>query len=221
MINLDDHLEDHLAEKAILEAKAKAEEEANDAFIALFYRAQSDNATFDRVRSEAKYKKAIVKALESQTELDVVYDETSGKISIGGVSTDYVITIEQERTSYSRFSSRPTGKTRIVVGDYGDRTSYPQRKDGGHNYEAIADKLVNYAERKIAQDRANFQARVNQSKVDEVIEATGHKNNYGNVRFSSSAARDLPVFVTVEIKKSMTSEQAIAVHAALKQLGLV
>lgn len=51
------------------------------------------------------------------------------------------VTIEEQFTSVSSWRSKPTGKYKITVGDYGERVSYPPTKEG-HSYPKIAKKLI-------------------------------------------------------------------------------
>jgi hypothetical protein len=141
-----------------------------------------------------------------------------GKFVVDGVDLRYSISIEDQRErTHSRFRLGAKTGERIVVGQYGDRTSYPQRKDGGHNYEKIAQNLLGIvaAEKRKAAARANEQA--NTSAAQYVKEITDSRDSY---RIYASDNPEKPVRVTVDVKVNLTHEQAIDLVRALKAAGV-
>lgn len=143
------------------------------------------------------------------------------KLFINGVDCNYWIDIKEEYTGTSSWRSRPNGKIRVSVGSFGSRTSYPQKKDGTHNYAKIASRLVGLANAEIAKKRAEAQAARNAGGAEELRKELGLQEYWGTMRVNTSSRKDKPIKVGVEIKQEMTADEARALHAALKNLGYV
>lgn len=218
MINLDEHMEEHLAAKA----KEQAENEKMDQ---LHYEALVENERRNRVRRDnrilAKIANSFGPARHEEHPLKIVHNEEAGKLFIGGVDVTYHMDIKEEYTSDGRWRSHANGRLRITVGDYGSRKSYPQNKTGGHNYEAIQQELYYYAKRKIEEDKRRRLVSSNEEIATDLRRELGLEQYYGSMRVNSSSSLEYPVFVTIEVKNAMTPEQARKVHAALKSVGLV
>lgn len=64
------------------------------------------------------------------------------RLLIDDVNVSPWITVDPEWSPTGVWTSRKTGRLRVCVGDYGDRVSFPPRKDGTYNIPKIAGKLV-------------------------------------------------------------------------------
>lgn len=146
------------------------------------------------------------------------------KLVINGYDVRHWIDIHEERTAVHRFRSRPNGKVRVTIGMFGDsgRKSYPQRADGTHSYDKIADQLVGIVEQQAAKDRMERTRRANAASVNIVaLQAELGVSEYSAAfRVAASADRAAPVFVKVAIGRAMTVEQVRALHAALVAAGV-
>lgn len=144
----------------------------------------------------------------------------SPRLSVRGIDIGHFLSVDPMRRHVSPWRSEATGKYRVTVGDFGNKTMFPPRKDDTHNYEGIADKVDAYASRMVAQrDMSAVQA--NNVAGVETLRQYLKLANWGTMQLSPSASADKPVFVKVEIKQAMTQAQAIALHAALVGLGIV
>lgn len=138
-----------------------------------------------------------------------------------------------EEAASSRYSTRAprlTGRLRCTVGGYGERQSFPQRKDGTFNYEAIAAKLLErvYHEERKYQDalklRANAGALEALSKefalgeTPEVLKTAYHSRGYSGKEWHTHTAPEGKLFLN--LTTTVTPEQARAVLAAAQAAGI-
>ena len=126
------------------------------------------------------------------------------------------------------------GRLRMVVGDYGERKSLPQRKDGSFNYEAAAQHLsIKVAELKSKRDtearimkNASYEEAIREefnlpAHSDIIKTSRGH--HVGEIgrasrRWVSYAA---PVgMVYLSLVNTVTPEQARAILAAAVAAGV-
>ena len=135
------------------------------------------------------------------------------------------VKLEREASSSRWRSGIPNGKMRAVVGEYGDKVTYPQRKDGSLNYAKIAEEAIKrllsreaflYERHKMENTKAR-----NAAVVRAFNEERGLMEYYGSFRVSASAVKDKPAMVKVDIQQAMTFDEAAKLHAALLQLGYV
>lgn len=131
---------------------------------------------------------------------------------------------EEARSRYS-FSYRHNGKIRVVVGEYGNKTSYPQRKDGTHSYDKIAENAIaqmRAQERRAAADLTARQTRAsNEASAKALCKELGISEWSGSFSVRASQVADQPAFVEYKISRAMTCDDARKLHAALKELGLL
>lgn len=140
-----------------------------------------------------------------------------GRVHIGSDRPYY--TIEEEQSGGS-WHSHATGKLRVSVGDYGRRTNYPQRKDGGHNYDAIAALMLTDARKNIAAREAELIRRGNINDVT-ALRTELNVTNYGTMAVSASSITDKPFLVEVGFKLTVTADKVREIHAALVTLGII
>lgn len=143
-----------------------------------------------------------------------------GGLIVDGVNTRYELHWETTYAHQSRWSSRPAKPIgeRIVVGQYGDRQSYPMRKDGTYSWGKIAERLGRYADGKNRATLAAIHKQRNQAAVERVKASHGLREYSGVV--SASSNPKAPVTVSVKINLSMTEERAERLLLALRRLGI-
>jgi hypothetical protein len=146
--------------------------------------------------------------------------ESDFKLFIDGVDCSWNYEFRAEWTN-DTWRSRPTGRHRFSLGDYGSRKSFPQRKDGTFNYKAIAEDLCYYADRQISKATIENTRKYNAACVAKMQHDLGLEEYWGPMAISPSADEASPVFVKVKIERAMTPSETIALHTALKGLGLV
>jgi hypothetical protein len=147
-----------------------------------------------------------------------------GRLSIDGVDVWYQVEVTEIWTKGHGMlgrGSKPTGQIRLVVGSYGDRVSFPPRKDGTHNYKRIAEILVAHAQTVNRKKQMSNQQSANEVVAKETREMLGMTQYGSAMSISASSSAERPLFVSFEIKRAMSCEEALALHAALKSLGLV
>lgn len=205
-------------------AKAKAEEEA---------RKKSEAAAEARREKFAKPANAIVaalKALAPDREFEARLPGSYEGAAVVEVRKDkrysqlpfIELSFEMAGSDWHR---RETGKIRVTVGNYGDKTQFPQRKDGAHSYDKIAElavnKMRNAEERQRREQEAIDSQMLNAKVINPLRDRLGLNEHYGAMTVAASNSTEKPAFVRVDIRKAMTVEQAVALHEALLSLGLV
>lgn len=139
------------------------------------------------------------------------------------------IEFKDERTGGS-WHSRPTGKLRLTVGDYGSTTSYPQKKDGTFNYAGAAAVLFpefRRAEQKHqaalcvqsnAEAVATLRAKFGLPEHSEVIRTSAwHRDFNGRSGHEVTAPAGS---VLLKISRTVTHAQAEAILAAAIAAGV-
>lgn len=147
-------------------------------------------------------------------------------LKIEGFNGSIYLKIDQERTHHSNHhskwrSSPVAGKWRIAYGDYGSTISFPQRKDGTHNYERIAELIIDDVARIKARQQKEATQAANKSGVEALRNKLGLEKYYGVMQLTPSAVEEKPFFVKVDIQSSMTAEQVIKLHEALVAAGII
>lgn len=130
----------------------------------------------------------------------------------------------------STYRPRATGRMRCTVGDYGDRQSFPTKKDGTFSSDKIAQKLLHRVWAAIREVELNNQKKSNAQAVaelrakheikeydDETVCASYyHRDTWGKTS-REMVAPEGKVFVKVGTK-TLTPEQADKLLSFLKTL---
>jgi len=206
---------EHQAAKKAAEEKAEAERQEN-------YRKQELAERAKRHERERPVMEAIVKKIRAMNEKAEL---TNGRLWVNGVDVSFYIHIVEEYGSGSSvWRRKPTGRTRLSIGDYGSRQSYPQRKDGSFKWEAIANTLISLANRTNTRVRLEGHRKANESVVERVrsrLNVTGYALTSCPMSVSASSVPERPLMVEVKFTKAMTEAEAVALHHALKMVGLI
>ena len=127
--------------------------------------------------------------------------------------------------SGSTWHRHENGRVRIAVGEYGNKTSFPQRKDGTHNYERIAELAVDSMLAREKQDKAQNEAaaarKYNEQGVVDLRKTLRARRYDSTFSLSPASSVEKPVFVEVKISRSMTFSETEKLFKALLALGLV
>lgn len=197
-----------LAEQAAREAAAKkAAEDAAAKRRALQVDALTRIAQTIRARNATLYKDAPIAA-----------DVVDGELRLDGKGV-WNLEFVTEYRSEGRWHSTPTGRLRIRVGDYGDRTTFPPLKAGGYNYEKIADEVVREHRRHQLRDQARRNENANMTTAHALKERLGYSKWDSIYEASQDANR--PVRFKRSLQADLTVEQAEKVDALLKQIDAV
>jgi hypothetical protein len=210
------------AEEAARAAKAKAEQEAAQAAIAA------------RRKKFEKPANAIVAALKA-----LAPDRTfEARIANSARNSAEVIEVRKDK-QYSRLPSielrlklagnswrrYETDKLRVTVGEYGNKTSFPPRKDGTHSYVKIAElavsQMLNREQRDKAYADAEQSRRYNEQGVEDFRKSLRAREWDSAFRIEPSSTVEKPVAVSVKIARAMTFSDAEKLYKALLALGLV
>ena len=145
-------------------------------------------------------------------------DEATGReqFIVNILTTDFGIIdgwdIRAEHTNISKWHSKPNGKARFAYGYYGERKSYPQRKDGSFNYADIAQQMIWGLDRAHARRVKEQTAASNRSMTERVREKVG----YGVFKWVNSSEYHSNK-VSVEVgTHHLTEEQAMQLFELLK-----
>lgn len=217
--DMDELMNEHALEKAAAEAKAEAERQAADeARQAEWTARQEKDRAARNARDAVLYEKVAAKVAAPHV---AIVDAANGKLFIDGIDVTFFIDRKSERTSISRWHSRPTGRMRVVVGDYGSRKSFPQKKDGTHNYEEIALLLTAIANKKNTATKLDAQRRANSAGL-RALKAELFPNDpkgYCDV-VTPSESPSAPVRFRFAIDHAMSPDRARALAAAIRAAGI-
>lgn len=140
-------------------------------------------------------------------------------IKISGIKYLHLV-VDEERKHISRWRSETTGKFRIKLGDYGNRRSFPQRKDGSHNYEEIVRLIADQIEKDKAAALAKSTAELNRESTNILRNDLG-LSEYGCLKLKPSSSEAGKVLVTLEVKASMDDHQIRKLVEALREVGVL
>jgi hypothetical protein len=216
---------EHEARKAVEKAKIEEEETVKrDAY----RKTEQENRRNANVRRSEHLLRisAIVNATADATgKCHVAFvDAENFKLVIDGVDTSYRVDYSESWSKgYGSFGrdSKVTGM-KMTIGDYGNRTTHRQKKDGTFNYHAIAEKLIDYANLQNAKARMEKQRVRNANKLPQLIAEifpNSEKAKYQDVLAPSSAS-DRPVFFKFKIEQSMTIDEARKLAVAIRGCGI-
>lgn len=166
---------------------------------------------------------ALVHRGHADAELRWTYNYTDGRAAphlyVGNIDLTYRLDIKSEYTSQGRFRSVATGKVRVTVNGTGDTTSFPQKKDGTHNYAAIADKLHWYVQRK--RDEAKVQTqRISNTDIALATRTCLGLKDYGDVQVSASVDGTKPVHLRITATRNVSQAAAIEIVEVLRKHGI-
>lgn len=215
MNNIDQHMDDYLSDKAAKEAAEKAKQAELDAFDNMHYVANCENSNRDRIKWSNLYLAKVVRELRGMTELEVYHNEAEGRILIGNWDTSPYLAVEFE--CIGKWRSVKTKRVRIVVGYYGTRQPYPQKKDGGHNYNKIALALMGHHNKHVRETLAHNQSDANRKLVNELAAELGMASFQSKLRPTDSAER--PVNFQFSIDSNMTVEGVKNLITKLRSIG--
>ena len=139
------------------------------------------------------------------------------RLYVDGVDVTNQIDLVERREHISSWRSKATGKFNVTVGDYGARKTFPERKNGSHNYQAIGAELISYAARVNRRKAAERQTRSNETAVADIRAEFGLKN-YGAVQASSDPEK--PIKFKWSVDRAMTADETRRLMKALGELGL-
>lgn len=114
----------------------------------------------------------------------------------------------------------PNGKLRVIVGGYGDKRQFPQRKDGSHDYTAIADLIHSHALRAKHIKAMAERREGNKEAVEAICEELGLSKYSPVLEVRPSAEPSRPFAIKVEFSATVDANKLREVHAALKALGV-
>jgi len=219
MYNVDeDMLAEHQAAKVIAEAiEAEAERVRMEA-----RRAELDRefAERNRLRILKKLTWFVPIATHVFATRVAVLDQEKCRLTIDGIDVTSQVT-DKEAYSSGRWG-RPTGKTTLSVGSYGQTTSYPQRKDGTWNYASIVEKLLRYVDSEKAKIKAQQQAAANRGLAKDLVEGLNLPELQSLVRPSSQHEGRVVVDLTQLYTKqpTMSPEKARELLEVLRTFGV-
>ncbi len=223
-----------MAEHEAAKAQAKAEQEA-----AARAAQEVENAKYretQRIANEKRcaellpYYVEIAKALSDIEGFRATVVE--GELQFRVVSQGYVYTnlhyylsfeTRYERSHAWRGLDKPKGVS-CTVGQYGERKTFPQKKDGTFSYGKIADALVLYVRRAVSEAQTKAAKAQVADVVGDFCTKHGIREYYGNGAMkaeASSIGAEKPLFVTVEIKRAMSVADAERLAEVLYGLGLM
>lgn len=152
----------------------------------------------------------------SDRKRNVVVSISPNTFTVDGVNCIYQVDFKEEYTS-STWRSRPTGKIRMTVGDYGERQSYRQKKDGTFSYDKAADRIEAYVIRQTKASDAQSRRNANKTVVAE-FRKLANVTEYG--WFGVSDDLEKPIRVKIDISRSMSVDEAFKLVEALKAIGI-
>ena len=176
-----------------------------------------------RIKRERSIYEGIAAEIRGLTTPHTVVLAEDNKLTVDGIETSWFMEVKEEWSGASVWiSQKRTGKLRVTVGEYGDRKSFPQRKDGSFNYGEIALLLVNRAGRKLMDQRMERNRISNRDAAKQLGDELG-LNDWSGIMTVAAASTGAakPVFVKVKIEQAMSEAEARELHAALLALGYI
>ncbi len=168
-------------------------------------------AKVDRFRDIKQSIANAVNALKKEGVVAAVNEHNN--LTINGKSSVW-IDLREDRSSnyYGRRQGEKTNKISVTVGDYGDKSRYPQRKDGGHNYPEIAAKLVRYYEAQQAREKAHAHTTINRDSVKMLQDKYTWSSPWS---FTTTSILEKPVRVERKLSLVGTPEEVEAYMTAV------
>lgn len=127
--------------------------------------------------------------------------------------TSVPLNLETAHTSTSSWHSRENG-FKFVVGNYGNKSTYPQKKDGSFNYEKIASTWIEKTKAKMAEQqhyndrrsaKQQSQAILDGMQVDDKMKGS---YSYGPVTLKASEGDSKKVVLEVKMVAALLPEDA-------------
>lgn len=145
---------------------------------------------------------------------------------VNGVDMWPAIEFVAEMQQLSSWRSNPTGRVRISAGNFGNRQSYPPRKDGTYNYESIASKLLSGIASRCDQAVSEKQRLQGDALADQINKELGvsefsspikgHRSTHTHKGYKSYPAEEGRVYF--ELCRQLTPEQAKKLYAFIQAL---
>lgn len=181
-------------------------------------------SVIDSARAENRktaIKKQIAAAINSLSgEEKATISENNNLLINGAGLWDLTIHEDRSRNSGSYHSSGLTGTLSVIVGGYGNKRRFPQRKNGGHNYPEIASVLVESHRRAVVRESMHLQSTSNLPLAGALRAKYGYSTPWS---INNTADADKPVRVERKLAFSGTPEQVeqymVAVDKALAELA--
>lgn len=125
------------------------------------------------------------------------------------------VEIRAEREAYGYINRKKNGKFRVIVGDYGDKTQFPQKADGTFSYLKIVECIVS----KVHEAQRCKKSRAERDAKDSVNQEIAERLNaqFGCKAYSSGVYLTTTADGRLELKgaENLTEEQARMILAVL------
>ncbi len=218
------------AQKAATEAKRKAARAAEAAETAAAVEAEKledakrketearNGIIFERFESGVK---AAIAAHLKTLARDTQYEITGAGNYFGvrqGPGVSISVRLIAENCGYSY--SRTNGKWRAHAGDYGHRKQWPQRKDGSHNYDAIAEFIIYDLDRQHGFN-VRHDKKQEHAKISDKLKTEFKLANAWRTEVTPTADPELPVCVSLKFTETCTAERARELLAIFDNAGLI
>jgi uncharacterized Zn finger protein (UPF0148 family) len=157
------------------------------------------------------------KALGHQAEL------TDRKMLIDGIQVDYWISIDEAYNEISAWRrARIPGVFNIVVDGVGSqkRKAYRQRAAGGHDYDAIVQRLLGHIEEQKRTAHVRSVQDVNCGIVDSFRKEV-NITSWSSPSLNGSQSAERPVTFKFSLNADVTVDRAREIVAGLRALGLI
>jgi hypothetical protein len=162
----------------------------------------------------------IAKALEAKG-ATVTRKLHGGIEGVDGQPAWYILKIDEIEERLGRYKSRKSGKLAIVVGDFGNKTRFPERKDGSFSYDVIADKLIAWANERNFHADAERTRKDNEKRIKDLASNLGVESyRWSGLSIDASTSTDHPVRLSIRYDNIVTIDNAEKLIAGLQALGL-
>lgn len=224
--NESELLAEHQAQKEAAEAARKMEQEKKWEEQRVKAREAEAIARASRIKAHSFIFEAIAHEISRRPHWECQHDgELRLTITSQGftLNKDYLpLHVENRQERLSAWRSRETSQLQVTIGSYGERKTYPQKKDGSFSYDKIADRVCEWAQGKIETAKTERGKQNNSGRTSEWLAShPGIKEYYGAMRVSPSSVDGSPLFVKIEISRAMDEETATALYDFLVARGFV
>lgn len=153
-------------------------------------------------------------------------EHTSHRLFINGVDVTYHLDLNKrfKRSGLVGWrSSKDVGQPRFTlsVGQYGKKTTLPQKKDGSFSWDKAAENLIGVAQRLKARATADANVQSNNDIAEEFRNEVPSLRWASGFRISPSTVVGHPIRVKIDMEFVATPERAREIREGLIALGLM
>lgn len=162
--------------------------------------------------------------------VEIVPDRNLPAFIVKGVAVEHLFDVIEAHDGSNYYPRRPAGKPRILLGHFGDRANFPQRKDGSYNYAKMAEGLLRYAAQEVRRSKDRSVHEVTDALAKAFVTSRSERGYTTSLMISHDnvaigvmeimGSRNLDRPLKIMLKLDLTEDEASLVLGALIQAGM-